>query len=185
MLLPSWPWPQSAVSQTHAVGLSVVRFLLSSNRASYFWCWWLLGALWADHTRLAGQLLPRVGVAGRGNLCYWTPVPRVGARQWREVKPCHFLCQVVEAPCLWTAGTCALLGWTFRLDGQILMSGMLVDYFFDTCVQLLLRGFSSVCFLELDIGLCKGEMACHLQFPLQIFRKGKMEWNLDILESGW
>lgn len=56
--------------------------------------------------------------------------------------------------------------------------------FFNTCVQLLFRGFSSVCFLELDIGLCKGEMACHLQFPLQIFRKGKMEWNLDILESG-
>lgn len=56
--------------------------------------------------------------------------------------------------------------------------------FFNMCIQLLLRGFFSPCFLELDIGLCKGEMGCHLQFPLQIFTKEKMECYLYILESG-
>lgn len=129
-------------------------------------------------------MLPRVGVVGRENLGYWTPVPWVGDGQWRG--------QALPLPLSGCLGPLSMDRRNFvpsRMHFQATWPGphfgyALWNYFFNMCIQLLLRVFFSVCFLELDIGLCKGEMACHLQFSLQVFRKGKMEWNLDILESG-
>lgn len=127
---------------------------------------------------------PESGCGGKGEPWLLDTCALGGRRAVERSSPATSFVRLFRPPVYGQKELCpfqdALSGYMARSSFRVCS----VELFFQHVHSVIIKGFFSVCFLELDIGLYKGEMACHLQFSLQVFRKGKMEWNLDILESG-